>query len=109
MELDKSIAAVAKGLYAVVLFCIQMQSIKEVLSKDQVGKKVGVRGWIYRTRSSGGIVFAVLRDSTGLVQVTVKKGAVPDADFESSTKAGSELAVELEAGGVESKGGHGGI
>ncbi len=53
-----------------------------VLSKDMVGKTVQVRGWIYRTRSSGGIVFAVLRDQSGIVQVTVKKGNLPDNDFD---------------------------
>ena len=37
-----------------------MVVIKDALSKDMVGKPVQLRGWIYRTRSSGGIVFAVL-------------------------------------------------
>ena len=61
-----------------------MLAIKQAMSKDMVGKTVQVRGWIYRTRSSGGIVFAVLRDHTGVVQVTVKKGNLPDPDFESA-------------------------
>ncbi len=70
-----------------------MLSVKEVLSKDRVGKKVEARGWIYRTRSSGGIVFAVLRDSTGIVQVTVKKGNIPEDQFAAATKAGIESSV----------------
>jgi len=73
-----------------------MLAIKDALSRDQVGKKVQVRGWIYRTRSSGGIVFAVVRDVTGIMQVTVRKGAVPDADFEAATKAGIESSVVIE-------------
>jgi asparaginyl-tRNA synthetase len=86
-----------------------MLSIKEVLSKDKVGKKVAVRGWIYRTRSSGGIVFAVLRDATGIVQVTVKKGSVPDADFDASSKAGIESSAVIEGEVAEDKRAPGGF
>ncbi len=86
-----------------------MLPIKAALSKDQVGKKVQVRGWIYRTRSSGGIVFAVLRDSTGIIQVTVKKGVVPDAEFESASKAGIESSVIIEGDVAEDKRSPGGF
>ncbi len=36
------------------------------------GKKVSLRGWIYRHRASKGVVFIVLRDSSGIVQCAVK-------------------------------------
>jgi asparaginyl-tRNA synthetase len=80
-----------------------MVSVRDALSKDHVGKKVQVRGWIYRTRSSGGIVFAVLRDSTGIIQVTVKKDSVPDAEFESATRSGIESSVIIEGEIAEDK------
>jgi asparaginyl-tRNA synthetase len=80
-----------------------MLSAKEVLSKDRIGEKVEVRGWIYRTRSSGGIVFAVLRDSTGIVQVTVKKGNVPEDQFAAATKAGIESSVIIAGEVAEDK------
>ncbi|MBU0623868.1 MAG: asparagine--tRNA ligase [Candidatus Thermoplasmatota archaeon] len=80
-----------------------MLSAKEVLSKDRVGKKVEVRGWIYRTRSSGGIVFAVLRDATGIVQVTIKKGEVPEDQFAAATKAGIESSVIIAGEVAEDK------
>ena len=80
-----------------------MLSAKEVLSKDRVGKKVEVRGWIYRTRSSGGIVFAVLRDATGIVQVTIKKGNVPEDQFAAATKAGIESSVIIAGEVAEDK------
>ncbi len=54
-----------------------------------------VRGWVYRTRSSGKIVFAVLRDSTGIVQVTIKKGNLPDPEFEQAVGATIESSVEV--------------
>jgi len=80
-----------------------MLSAKEVLSKDRVGKKVEVRGWIYRTRSSGGIVFAVLRDSTGIVQVTIKKGNLPEDQFAAAAKAGIESSVIIAGEVAEDK------
>jgi asparaginyl-tRNA synthetase len=80
-----------------------MLSAKEVLSKDRVGKKVEVRGWIYRTRSSGGIVFAVLRDATGIVQVTIKKENVPEDQFAAATKAGIESSVIIAGEVAEDK------
>ncbi|UCE81342.1 MAG: asparagine--tRNA ligase [Methanobacteriota archaeon] len=73
-----------------------MQSIKQVLSGESLGQPVSIRGWIYRTRSSGGIVFAVIRDSSGIVQTTVKKGDVPDENFGPASNAGIESAVEVE-------------
>lgn len=66
------------------------------MSKDLVGRPVQLRGWVYRTRSSGGIVFAVIRDSTGIIQVTVKKGSVPEEEFEAAQKAGIESSVVVE-------------
>lgn len=86
-----------------------MLSIKQALSKDLVGKQVQLRGWLYRTRSSGGIVFAVVRDSTGIMQVTVKKGSVPDEDFDSAVKAGIESSVEIDGELAEDKRAPGGF
>jgi asparaginyl-tRNA synthetase len=73
-----------------------MLPIERVLTGESLGEQVQVRGWIYRTRSSGGIAFVVLRDSTGIVQVTVKKGKVPDGDFEAAVGAGIESSVTAE-------------
>jgi asparaginyl-tRNA synthetase len=80
-----------------------MLAVKDALSKDLVGKKVQIRGWVWRTRSSGGIVFAVIRDSTGVMQVTVKKGNVSDLDFETATRAGIESSVVVEGDVAEDK------
>jgi asparaginyl-tRNA synthetase len=54
---------------------------------------VEARGWIYRARSSGAIVFLVLRDSTGIIQVTVKKGNLPDREFEAAHSVTVESSI----------------
>lgn len=109
MYVDKSLAAIPKGLYSVFGFSIWMQSISEVVSGRAPGDAVKVHGWIYRTRSSGGIVFAVVRDSSGILQTTVKKGAVADADFEAASSAGIESSVEVEGTLAEDKRAPGGL
>ena len=80
-----------------------MPSIRSALAKDKVGKKTQIRGWIYRTRNSGGIVFAVVRDVSGIMQVTVKKGAVSHEDFDAALKAGIESSVVVDGEVAEDK------
>ncbi|MDP2717874.1 MAG: asparagine--tRNA ligase, partial [Candidatus Micrarchaeota archaeon] len=57
---------------------------------------VKIRGWIYRSRSSGKLSFVVVRDSTGIIQCAVKKGAVSDEHFEGANKALLESAVIVD-------------
>jgi asparaginyl-tRNA synthetase len=71
-----------------------MGRISDVIDgKVEEGAEVSVRGWVWRTRSSGGIAFPILRDSSGVIQVTVKKGSLPDGEFEAAAKALVESSV----------------
>jgi len=74
---------------------IKLTSIKEILEDKYTNEQVKVRGWIYRTRSSGNIVFIVLRDATGILQATVKKDNLSDATFEEAKKTLIESSVIL--------------
>lgn len=65
--------------------------------------EVSLRGWIYRHRSSGAIVFAVVRDSTGIVQVTVKKGNLPDDQLEAAKGVSMEASVMIRGKVFEDK------
>ena len=69
--------------------------ISDIL-KDKSKKSVKIRGWIYRTRSSGKLAFVVVRDSTGVVQCTVSKDKVGESDFDGASKALIESSVILE-------------
>ena len=82
------------------LNCLNMSKttwtkIEEILSGNKKDKEVHLRGWIYRTRSSGNIVFITMRDATGILQATVKKGNLPDSEFEDGKKALIESSIEL--------------
>ena len=55
--------------------------------------EVEVRGWVARKHTVGGLVFAIVRDGSGYVQVSARKGNLPDADFEAAKGATRESAV----------------
>jgi asparaginyl-tRNA synthetase len=55
--------------------------VRRVFAADALGTTVRLRGWVVKTRSSGGILFLQLRDRTGVVQATARRDAVGDALF----------------------------
>ncbi len=69
--------------------------IKKVLSEKFEGKKVKIRGWVYRKRQLKGKTFLVLRDSTGIVQC-VLEGETP-ASIESSVEVSGVLRRDKRA------------
>jgi len=82
---------------------IRWTKIEEILDGKKTGKIVHLRGWIYRTRSSGNIVFIVIRDVTGILQATIKKGNLPDNEFNDAKKTLIESSVELKGVAKEDK------
>jgi asparaginyl-tRNA synthetase len=77
--------------------------IEDVLLGKTTNKKIYLRGWIYRTRSSGNIVFMVVRDAGGILQATIKKGNLPEKEFDDAKKALIESSLELEGTVKEDK------
>ena len=67
-------------------------AISKVLAGECQGE-ITVRGWIYRTRSSGKLAFIVIRDSTGSIQSTVSKKNVTESSFNDARKALIESSV----------------
>ena len=55
--------------------------------------EVTVRGWVYRTRSSGKLAFVVIRDATGILQCTVSRAKVTEGNFDAACKALRESSV----------------
>lgn len=71
----------------------EFTQIGKIFSGKHAGKEVNLRGWIYRKRSSGGVQFLVIRDSTGTMQVAIKKENVPEKAYADADKALIESAV----------------
>lgn len=70
--------------------------IAELFKTKPVGQKMALRGWIHRTRSSGKLAFITLRDSSGIIQITVAKSDVESEEhFIRAKKALVESSVTL--------------
>ena len=71
-------------------------TVGSAFAPDAVGRTVRLRGWVLRSRSSGGILFLVLRDRTGSVQVTGRRDVLGDATFDAVEHTQVEGALEVE-------------
>jgi asparaginyl-tRNA synthetase len=58
-------------------------------------QEVTVRGWLYNIRSSGKIIFPILRDGSGLLQCVVFKNNVSPEVFEAAKALTQESSLEL--------------
>lgn len=69
--------------------------VERVFAPESVGAKLRLRGWVLRSRSSGGIAFLVLRDRTGTVQVTARRDAIGDVPFAAIEHVQVEAALAV--------------
>lgn len=67
--------------------------IQEILDGKHEGEKVAVRGWVYRKRESKQTIFLVIRDSSGIIQCTVKENS---PSWNDARKVTIESSVTLE-------------
>ena len=67
--------------------------ISEIAQSE--GQEVLVKGWVYHLRAMKKLVFIVLRDGTGTLQVVAAKGEVDDKLFERAANLTQESAVEI--------------
>ena len=70
--------------------------VARVFAPDALGRSVRVRGWVLRSRSSGGILFLLLRDRTGTVQVTGRRDVLGPEGFDATEHVQVEGAIEVE-------------
>ncbi len=67
--------------------------IKEIMKENKVGKKVKIRGWVYRKRNLKNKIFLVVRDSSGIIQCVIKK---ENKNFDKAKKIQIEGSLEVE-------------
>ena len=74
------------------------------LNIDHVGREVVLMGWVQKRRSLGGLIFADLRDISGLIQIVFDTDVNKEA-FEKAENLGSEfvIAVKGKVGERQSK------
>lgn len=59
------------------------------------GKEVEVRGWLYNKRSSGKLIFLLLRDGAGILQCVLSQGDVSEDLFDACEKLPQESSLVL--------------
>jgi asparaginyl-tRNA synthetase len=68
-------------------------TIQELSKYD--GQEVTVRGWLYNLRSSGKIIFPIVRDGTGLLQCVALKNNLRPEVFERARSLTQESSLEV--------------
>ncbi len=66
-----------------------------------VGETVTLQGWLFNIRSSGKLLFLLLRDGTGICQCVFEKTDATAAAFEAAKHLGQESSIEI-SGAVRS-------
>ena len=56
------------------------------VTKEMVGSKVTLMGWVQKARNKGGIVFVDLRDRSGIMQLIFENGNIDEEGFEKAGK-----------------------
>lgn len=59
------------------------------------GKKVTLKGWLYNRRSSGKILFLILRDGTGFIQGVMVKAESDPQQYELAETISQESSIEV--------------
>ncbi len=65
-------------------------------SHNHVGDEITINGWLYNIRSSGKILFLLVRDGTGIIQATVSKNDVGEDVFEKAKRLTQESSVTIK-------------
>ena len=73
------------------------------VTKEMVGSKVTLMGWVQKARNKGGIVFVDLRDRSGIMQLIFENGNIDEEGFEKAGKLRSEFVIAV-TGTVENRG-----
>jgi asparaginyl-tRNA synthetase len=62
-------------------------------AKNFVGTQVEIHGWLYNSRSSGKIIFLIVRDGTGIMQAVVSRNDVSEELFQRAGKLTQESSI----------------
>lgn len=72
-----------------------MQSVEVAEIGGFVGDEVSIKGWVYNMRSSGKILFLLVRDGTGLIQAVIESSPAGDDIFNLASQLTQESSVEI--------------
>ncbi len=65
------------------------------ICEDDVGKKILLFGWVHEIRDLGGLVFVILRDREGFIQITLSKKIVDPETFRTAKRLKKESVIKV--------------
>ena len=74
------------------------------VTKEDIGQKVTLMGWVQKQRNKGGIVFVDMRDRSGIMQLIFENDSIDEAGFEKCGHLRSEFVIAV-TGTVEARSG----
>lgn len=75
------------------------------LGEANIGQEVTVMGWVQKTRNTGGLIFADLRDRSGLLQINFQEETLGKEQFDKAYKLRSEFVIAVVGKVVAREGG----
>jgi len=72
-----------------------MRKYSSEVCEEDVGKEVTLYGWVHEVRDLGGLVFIILRDREGFIQITLPKKKVDPEIFKRAKKVHRESVVKV--------------
>lgn len=72
-----------------------MRKWTEEICEDDVGKKILLFGWVHEIRDLGGLVFVILRDREGFIQITLSKKIVDPETFRTAKRLKKESVIKV--------------
>lgn len=66
------------------------------IKKELEGKLVTLTGWIYAKRLHGKLIFITLRDSSGLIQITINKERITEEEFSQAKDVTIESSITIK-------------
>jgi asparaginyl-tRNA synthetase len=73
------------------------------------GAEVEVKGWLYHKRSSGKILFLLIRDGSGIIQAVLARDEVPEPVFASASDLTQESSIVVRGALREDRRAPGGV
>lgn len=71
-------------------------TISDIIEGKYDNEEVEIRGWLYNKRAIGGIVFIIIRDGSGVLQVTFKKNDLSEDKFNLLEKLTRESSLSVK-------------
>jgi asparaginyl-tRNA synthetase len=64
--------------------------------KSRIDQGVSLQGWVYNKRESGGLLFLIMRDGTGMVQCVISQADVSEKAFADASSLTQESSLILQ-------------